>query len=138
MDSTPAGDTEKSIVTSPPTALADWSSSPLGFPKYTFSAYCEMRAFSFGSTTQPLYSASNAATSITSNAAEDEKGLLDASETIDAYLETAQKLLNAPGIAHEGYYAFVCEKCAPTFEYYGYFIEAEDLRQEAERIHARN
>ena len=65
------------------------------------------------------------------NAAEDEKGLLDASETIDAYLETAQKLLNAPGIAHEGYYAFVCEKCAPTFEYYGWFAAAQELNERA-------
>ena len=65
------------------------------------------------------------------NAAEDEKGLLDASETIDACLEEAQRLLDAPGIPHEGYYAFVCEKCAPTFEYYGWFQAAEELNRRA-------
>ena len=75
MDSTPAGETAKSMVTSPPTALADWSSRPLGLPKYTFSAYWEMRAFSLGSTTQPLYSASKAATSMTSNAADEDSPL---------------------------------------------------------------
>lgn len=63
------------------------------------------------------------------NAAEDEKGLLDASETIDAYLEKAETLLNAPDVPHEGYYAFVCEKCAPTFEYYGWFQTANDLKE---------
>ena len=31
-----------------------------------------------------------------------------------------------------GYYAFVCEKCAPTFEYYGYFLAAQDLNERAE------
>ena len=65
------------------------------------------------------------------NAAEDEKGLLDAAETIDAYLLTAQRLLDAPGVPHEGYYAFVCEKCAPTFDYYGWFQAANDLKERA-------
>lgn len=71
------------------------------------------------------------------NAAEDEKGLLDAAETIDAYLLKAQTLLDTPGIAHEGYYAFVCEKCAPTFEYYGWFAAANDLRERAEAWYER-
>ena len=65
------------------------------------------------------------------NAAEDEKGLLDAAETIDAYLLTAQRLLDAPGVPHGGYYAFVCEKCAPTFDYYGWFQAANDLKERA-------
>ncbi len=71
------------------------------------------------------------------NAAEDEKGLLDASETIDACLETAQRLLNAPDVPHEGYYAFVCEKCAPTFEYYGWFAAANDLNDRARAWYER-
>ena len=71
------------------------------------------------------------------NAAEDEKGLLDASETIDACLERAETLLNAPGIPHEGYYAFVCEKCAPTFEYYGWFAVAEELNKRARTWYER-
>lgn len=71
------------------------------------------------------------------NAAEDEKGLLDAAETIDACLERAETLLNAPGIPHEGYYAFVCEKCAPTFEYYGWFAVAEELNKRARTWYER-
>ena len=71
------------------------------------------------------------------NAAEDEKGLLDASETIDAYLETAQRILDAPGIPHEGYYAFVCEKCAPTFEYYGWFAAANEFKERARAWYER-
>ncbi len=71
------------------------------------------------------------------NAAEDELGLLDASETIDADLSKAQALLDAPGIPHEGYYAFVCEKCAPTFEYYGWFAAANDLNKRARTWYER-
>ena len=71
------------------------------------------------------------------NAAEDEKGLLDSCETIDAYLETAQRLLDTPGIPHEGYYAFVCEKCAPTFEYYGWFQAANELNERARAWYER-
>ena len=71
------------------------------------------------------------------NAAEDEKGLLDASETIDAYLEKAQALLDTPGVPHEGYYAFVCEKCAPTFEYYGWFAAANELNERARAWYER-
>ena len=37
----------------------------------------------------------------------------------------------------EGYYAFVCEKCAPSFSYYGYFLAAEELSRRAEEIYGR-
>ena len=56
-------------------------------------------------------------------------------ERIFELLDRASELLAAPGIPHDGYYAFVCEKCAPSFEYYGYFMEAEHLKQEAGRIY---
>ena len=71
------------------------------------------------------------------NAAEDEKGLLDAAEAIDASLQKAQELLDTPGIPHEGYYAFVCEKCAPTFEYYGWFAAANELNERARTWYER-
>ncbi len=71
------------------------------------------------------------------NAAEDEKGLLDAAETIDADLERAEALLNTPDVPRDGYYAFVCEKCAPTFEYYGWFQTANDLKERAKELYER-
>lgn len=52
-------------------------------------------------------------------------------------LDRAYDLLHTPGIPHEGYYAFVCEKCAPTFSYYGYFAAAAELEQEAKAIYER-
>ena len=36
--------------------------------------------------------------------------------------------------ARLGYYAFVCEKCAPTFSYYGYFQTAERLADRSDRL----
>ena len=53
-------------------------------------------------------------------------------------LETpgALKALPADEKARIGYYAFVCEKCAPVFEYYGYFLTANKLRETAEKIYA--
>lgn len=50
--------------------------------------------------------------------------------------DRAVALLDDPGLEHDGYYAFVCEKCAPTLEYYGYFDDARRLKEEAERIYA--
>lgn len=50
-------------------------------------------------------------------------------------LDRAAALLDAEGVSHDGYYAFVCEKCAPTFEYYGYFADAERFAQAAKRIY---
>ena len=52
-------------------------------------------------------------------------------------LDTAYELLNTPSVPHDGYYAFVCEKCAPTFAYYGYFLADAELRKSAEAIYER-
>ena len=52
-------------------------------------------------------------------------------------LDTAFELLDAPSVPHDGYYAFVCEKCAPTFAYYGYFLADAELRNRAEAIYER-
>ncbi len=41
------------------------------------------------------------------------------------------------GAPDPGYYAFVCEKCAPTFSYFGYFLAAKELMRRAEAIYKR-
>ena len=53
-------------------------------------------------------------------------------------LDQALALLDTPSIPHNGYYAFVCEKCYPTFEYYGYFLDAERLKTTAEELYRTN
>ena len=71
------------------------------------------------------------------NAAEDESGLVDAAETIDEDLSKAQALLDTPSVPRNGYYAFVCEKCAPTFAYYGWFAYEAELNERAKTLYER-
>ena len=72
------------------------------------------------------------------NLAEAEQGLLEAEGEIDALLNRAWALLQDEALCQDGYYAFVCEKCAPTFRYYGRFADAEALEKGAEVIYAGN
>ena len=72
------------------------------------------------------------------NAEELELGLEVAAGTIDSCLERAEALLLDPELEQNGYYAFFCEKCAPTFDYYGWFVTAKELKTRAERYYAGN
>ena len=72
------------------------------------------------------------------NAVESEHGLEKAESKIEQYLEKAESLLNTPEIPRNGYYAFVCEKCAPTFDYYGWFAFAAELNHRAREIYERS
>ena len=57
-------------------------------------------------------------------------------EQVDACLETALTLLEDESLPHNGYYAFVCEKCAPTFLGYGWTSYGEELQERAREIYA--
>ena len=63
-------------------------------------------------------------------------GMEAGESAIYALADRAVALLDDPALEHDGYYAFVCDKCAPTLEYYGYFDDAQRIREEAERIYA--
>ena len=71
------------------------------------------------------------------NLAEAQLGMENAEGEIFDLLDRAEEKLADPSLPRDGYYAFVCESCAPTFEYYGYFARAEALREEAKRIYER-
>lgn len=71
------------------------------------------------------------------SAAESELGLLDADETICELLDKARELLEGE-TKRDGYYAFVCEKCASVFDYYGQFLYAKELEARARRIYEDN
>ncbi len=71
------------------------------------------------------------------SAAESELGALDADELIRDYIEKARSLLDGHS-ARDGYYAFVCEKCASVFGYYGYFAYKSELDERARGIYERN
>ena len=72
------------------------------------------------------------------NMYEKRDGLENGDEEISACLEKAQCLLETPSLPRNGYYAFVCEKCAPTFLYYGRFYFAAELEKAAKEIYERN
>ena len=65
-------------------------------------------------------------------------GIEKAQEAIDRCLTEAwKKLEEAEKTAEAGYYAFVCDKCAPTFGYYGWFAVKNELQKRAEEIYER-
>ena len=69
-------------------------------------------------------------------AAEEELGMENAESVIEEHLAEAEKLLETPGLPRNGYYAFVAEKCASVFGYYGHFAYADELKARAEAIYA--
>lgn len=69
------------------------------------------------------------------DAAVAEKGMEESEGLIREYLDKAFDLLTHTGAPRDGYYAFVCEKCAPVFSYYGYFLAAQELEETAKRIY---
>ena len=71
------------------------------------------------------------------SAAEAELGLVDADEMIQSYIEKAKAILEARQ-KRDGYYAFVCEKCASVFGYYGHFLYEAELLERAKKIYAEN
>ena len=66
------------------------------------------------------------------------RGLFDSADELDHLLPEAMALLDKYKDADDGYYAFVCEKCAPVFDYYGYFAYKNELEERARRIYERN
>ncbi len=67
-----------------------------------------------------------------------ERGIEEAEETVNKYLDIAEKLFDTPSLPRNGYYAFVCEKCAPAFGYYGYFLAEKELMRRAKEIYEGN
>lgn len=68
------------------------------------------------------------------SAAEVELGALDSAEIIEEYLQSAEERLESV-TEWDGNYAFVCEKCASVFDYYGHFFYANTLKERARRIY---
>ena len=67
-----------------------------------------------------------------------ELGLLESEDQVNDYLDRAEVLLETPEVPRNGYYAFVCEKCAPTFRYFGRFACADELKQRSDAIYERS
>ena len=61
----------------------------------------------------------------------------ESEKKIEPLVEKAYSLLIDSDAPKDGYYAFVCEKCAPVFSYYGFFLYADKLKKTAEEIYER-
>lgn len=70
--------------------------------------------------------------------AEAKYGSEQSENIINNYIEKAYDLLNRDYLPRNGYYAFVCEKCAPTFGYYGRFLYEKEFSDRARNIYERN
>lgn len=69
-------------------------------------------------------------------AKETEFGLIEAKAEIDNFLKKAIICMDLGKNRTDGNYAFVCEKCASVFGYYGYEDYATELNERARRIYA--
>lgn len=69
---------------------------------------------------------------------EAKSGLVDGEKEIFKFLDEAVKLLDLSYSETDGNYAFVCEKCASVFGYYGYFFYENELKNRSRRIYERS
>lgn len=67
-------------------------------------------------------------------AKENEKGIEDSCEYVEQRLDEAREYLDN-WENKNGYYAFVCEKCATVYGYYGHFAYEKELTDRARRIY---
>ena len=56
---------------------------------------------------------------------------------IASFMETAWSYLMSEHLPHDGNYAFICSKCAPSFGFFGYFSREAQLKSKAEEIYDR-
>lgn len=68
---------------------------------------------------------------------ENMSGFEAAEDKINECLNNAEKLILSHK-SQDGYYAFVIEKCAPSFNYYGRFALANKLSKKAKEIYERS
>ncbi len=59
-------------------------------------------------------------------------------EKMYSCMDKAYELLQSENLIHDGYFAFVIEKCAPSFEYFGKKDICDRLKKEAEEIYERS
>ncbi len=71
------------------------------------------------------------------DALEAKYGAEEAESGIFDLMDKAWDLLECTVAPRDGYYAFVCSKCAPAFSYRGYFMAAEELKKRSEDIYER-
>lgn len=58
-------------------------------------------------------------------------------EAAESCLQKAKEILDGEKIERNSYYAFVCTKCAPSYDYFGFFAYANELKERAKTIYER-
>lgn len=71
------------------------------------------------------------------SAKETQLGAVECEEEVKVLIEKAMIILDEH-TPRDGYYAFVCEKCASVFGYFGYFVYEKELGKRAEEIYERS
>lgn len=61
-------------------------------------------------------------------------GMEEKESEIFSLLDQALSLLENADAPRDGYYAFVCEKCAPVYGHYGFFLQEAELNRRAAEI----
>lgn len=56
-------------------------------------------------------------------------------ERVNECMEKAWEYLNEPSLPRDGYHAFTVSKCAPSFDYFGFFLYAAKLKERAAKIY---
>ena len=59
-------------------------------------------------------------------------------ERVYLYMDMAEELLLSNVLPHDGNYAFICSKCVPAFDRFGYFVTAKELEKRSNEIYERN
>ena len=54
---------------------------------------------------------------------------------VNQCMEKAWEYLNSPSLPRDGYHAFTVSKCAPSFDYFGFFLYAKELKERAAKIY---
>ena len=58
-------------------------------------------------------------------------------ERVYTYMDMAEKLLLSDELPQDGNYAFICSKCAPAFDRFGYFVTSRELETRSRNIYER-
>ena len=67
----------------------------------------------------------------------DAKDSIGKEKEIDDYLEQAKTIFDSDKVVRNSYYAYVCDKAASVYSYFGYFLYAKELRERRDYIYER-
>lgn len=67
----------------------------------------------------------------------DTKDGIDKEDIIDENLNKAMAIFDGSSVTRNSYYAYVCDKAASVYSYFGYFLYAKELKERRDYIYER-